>query len=59
LFDNSIWMLGRFVVMGGFAIGEAFDAEIVVMAGTVGASYPDLLQVRTRCVVAESTGNLQ
>jgi hypothetical protein len=52
-------MVGRLVIMGGFAIGEAFDAEIVVVARTMGASYPDLLQVRTRRIVAESTGNLQ
>jgi hypothetical protein len=52
-------MLGRLVIVGGFAIGETFDAKIVIMARTVGTSYPNLLQVRRRCIIAESAEHLQ
>jgi hypothetical protein len=33
------------MVMRGFAIGEAEDAEIVFVAGAVSASYPDLQMI--------------
>jgi len=35
-------MGGRYVVFGGFAIGEAFDAKIVIIASTVSASDANL-----------------
>lgn len=42
MFDDSEGMGGRLVVMGVLATGETLYAEIIFVAGTVGASNADL-----------------
>jgi hypothetical protein len=46
LLDDSVRMGGWLMRIARRAIGEALHAEIVLVAGAVGASYPDLLETR-------------